>query len=260
MFADVAAEMAEAKCGFVASAMLADNMNNASVPATMTQLLQNAQDVTLRETLRDLGNGQVLRRDIYRRGAVPLMAADLLARADAVVLEPTGPRSKGEVTFPSSLGQLKGRPEVYDAVLDRLAQGSVTVQELRRLPVFDGRPPGEALQSAAVLAAGNYAYPRVSDALLEMAREPARRLNRAFARRNELGASIAHLVAPALAATVPADMVDPIAVARLLDGAAEDESALTGYVVDALRRTGRTINRDGKPIEDPDAMRAAAAE
>jgi SAM-dependent methyltransferase len=50
MFADVAAEMAEAKCGFVASAILSDNMNNASVPGTMAQLLQNTPDVTMRET------------------------------------------------------------------------------------------------------------------------------------------------------------------------------------------------------------------
>jgi hypothetical protein len=188
------------------------------------------------------------------------MAADFLARADAVVLEPTGPRPDGDVTFPSTLGPIKGRPEIYDPVFERLAQGPVSVRELRQLPAFVGRPPAEALQSAALLTAANYAYPRVTDALLAAARESARRLNKAFARRNELGATISQLVAPAIATSVLMDMIDTIVVGRLLDGAKDDESALTTHVVDALHRTGRTIHRDGKPIEDPDAMHAAAAD
>ena len=258
MFADVEAEMADAKCSFIGSASLTDNINAASVPGGMFQLLQDTQDIALRETLRDLGNAQSFRRDIFRRGLATISGSEHMARAEAVVLEPIAPRPEGDITFPSSVGQIAGKPEIYGPIFDWLDRGSVTLAELHRLPVLAGKPMNEAFQAAALLACGSQAYPRVYETTPAPAVEAARRLNRAFIRRNEQGGNFGQLVAPALAAAIGADLIDSFAVGMLLDGAEADESALTSRAVDTLRRTGRTLQREGKPIDDPEALSAAA--
>jgi SAM-dependent methyltransferase len=64
-FANVADAMAEAKCSFVGSATLTDNIDVMSVPQAVVALLEGAQTVRLKETIRDIGSVQSFRRDVY---------------------------------------------------------------------------------------------------------------------------------------------------------------------------------------------------
>ena len=85
MFADVAGEMLEAKCRYIGSATLPENIDAVSVSANVAPLLAETRDPVLRETLRDIGCAQSFRRDLYRKGGVPMPgagAADAAARTD----------------------------------------------------------------------------------------------------------------------------------------------------------------------------------
>ena len=53
MFADVAGEMLEAKCRFIGSATLAENIDTVAVPANVAPIMAETRDPYLRETLRD---------------------------------------------------------------------------------------------------------------------------------------------------------------------------------------------------------------
>ena len=74
MFADVAGEMLEAKCRYIGSATLPENIDAVSVSAGVAPLLAETRDPVLRETLRDIGCAQSFRRDLYRKGGVPMPA------------------------------------------------------------------------------------------------------------------------------------------------------------------------------------------
>ncbi len=76
MSADVAGEMLEAKCRYIGSATLAENIDTVSVPPNMTPILGETRDPYLRETLRDIGCAQSFRRDLFRKGIAPLPAAE----------------------------------------------------------------------------------------------------------------------------------------------------------------------------------------
>ena len=80
MFADVAGEMLEAKCRYIGSGTLAENIDAVSVPANVVPLLAEARDPVLRETLRDLGCAQSFRRDVYRKGTAPMPEAGFRSR------------------------------------------------------------------------------------------------------------------------------------------------------------------------------------
>ena len=69
MFADIAGEMLEAKCRFIGSATLAENIDTVAVPPNVAPILAETRDPYLRETLRDIGCAQTFRRDVYRKGS-----------------------------------------------------------------------------------------------------------------------------------------------------------------------------------------------
>jgi hypothetical protein len=50
---------------------------------------------------------------------------------------------------------------------------------------------------------------------------------------------------------IPADLLETLVVGQLLDGAAEDTATLAQRMVDQLRRAGRSLQRDGQPLENP---------
>ncbi|WP_048862572.1 class I SAM-dependent methyltransferase, partial [Acidisphaera rubrifaciens] len=239
MFADVAAAMAGARCQYVGSATLPDNVDATSAPPTMVPLLAEQRDVVLRETLRDFGCGQSFRRDIYRRGHAPLPPAEHRALLDAVHFVDLGRHREAEVKVACSIGQLSGRPEIYDPLLDRLAAGPLSVAEAREMSPFAGRPIQELVQALLMVTAAGYAHPVAAGAGSPAARAAGRRANAEIARLNRLGGAIPHLVAPASGASVLADLAETLAVGALLAGAPRDEQALATEVDTALAATGR---------------------
>ena len=134
MFADVAAEMAEAKCCFIGSAALAENIDTVAVPANVAPILAETRDPYLRETLRDLGCAQTFRRDVYRKGIAPLPLAEQQLLMEAVLLAGLGvPAPEGGPTFASPIGNVTGRPEIYQPLLAMLDEGPVSVRTARSL-------------------------------------------------------------------------------------------------------------------------------
>ena len=72
MFTDIAGEMAEAKCRYIGSATLAENIDTVGVPPGLVPILAEIRDPLMRETLRDIGCAQAFRRDVYRKGIAPM--------------------------------------------------------------------------------------------------------------------------------------------------------------------------------------------
>lgn len=159
MFADVANAMTDAKCGFIGSATLSENIDAVAVPAGVAPLMAEARSQVLRETLRDFGAGQGFRRDLYRRGVPPMSMAEHHALLDQLSIASTGLPVGEQVTIATSLGSLTGRPEIYRPLLAMVESGPISIAQIRQSPTFATRPLLELLQAVALLIAGGYVHP-----------------------------------------------------------------------------------------------------
>jgi SAM-dependent methyltransferase len=250
MAASVIDAMAGAKCQFVGSATLTENVDAISQPPGMLPLIAEASDPRLRETLRDLGAAQAFRRDVYRRGMVPLPAAEHVALLDALRFVRTAALPVESVSLTTNVGTFTGRPEVYRPLLTLLASGPLTLAAARQIEAFATRPMGDVVQTFMLLVGSGFAHPMLPDP--GAGQSATRALNRAIARANANGIDMPQLAAPAIGSVIPADALETLVVGQLVNGAAADEAALAGQVLDALRRGGRSLQRAGSVVADPD--------
>ncbi len=255
MFADVANAMTDAKCGFIGSATLSENIDAVAVPAGVAPLMAEARSQVLRETLRDFGAGQGFRRDLYRRGVPPMSMAEHHALLDQLSIASTGLPVGEQVTIATSLGSLTGRPEIYRPLLAMVESGPISIAQIRQSPTFATRPLLELLQAVALLIAGGYVHPVLAGGDSPAARESAARLNKAIALTNALGGDVPRVVAPRIGSALNIDLLESLVVGALLDGHPEDLESLVTTVLSQLTRGGRSVQRDGQAVVDPKEAR-----
>jgi hypothetical protein len=214
-------------------------------------LLAEMRDPYMRETLRDLGCAQAFRRDLYRRGMAPMPAAEQQALLENLTLAWMGqPIPEGGATFATPIGTVTGRADVYQPLFDMMEAGPLNVQQVRQSPAFVSRPLVELMQAFTLLVAGGYAHPMLPDAGTAAGHEATRRLNAAIARANSSAADLPRLIAPAIGSAVGADVLETLLVGELLAGKPSDINALATEVLGALVRSGRSVQREGKPVTD----------
>jgi SAM-dependent methyltransferase len=252
MFADVAGEMLEAKCRFIGSATLAENIDSVAVPQNVAPMVAETRDPYLRETLRDLGCAQSFRRDVFRKGIAPMPPAEQQMLVEGLTLAGLGmPVPEGGATFTTPIGNVTGRPEVYQPLLSMLETGPISIRQLRELPAFIERPVVELLQAFTLLVAGGYAHPMLPDGGTAAGYEAARRLNLTIAEANAIAADLPRIAAPAIGSAVGGDILETLLVGELLAGKPADAGALATQLAGVLGRSGRSVQRDGKPVTDP---------
>jgi hypothetical protein len=247
MFADLAATLAEARLQYIGSATLTDNMDVTSAPPTLHKLMAEQRDPILRETLRDFGNGQSFRRDIFRRGLNPPPAVEHMMLLDELVFLGLGKPREAEVKVQCSIGELNGKPEIYDPLLDLLAEGPLTVPRVRASPAFAGKPLNEVLQALTLLVAAGHIHPAVAGGPTEAGRDAARRANAEIVRMNAAGANVTQLVAPAIGGTIGTDFGETLALGALLGDSVPAAAEQVARLAFLLGRSGRPMLYQGRP-------------
>ncbi len=253
MAADVMAEMEEAKCSFIGSATLTDNIDATSIPPGMRSLMNETPDVALRETLRDFAGAQSFRRDIYRRGVTGLATGEHLDMLDALTLVGVArpARSEEGIEFSCLLGTVTGEAKLYGSLIDALATAPLTLRSARAMPGWAGKPLTELLQAFALLISGGIAHPAMPGGATEDGIAGCRALNRAIARMNADGTSIANLVSPVIGSAIPATLTETLVAGELLEGRGARPEQLADVLVAIFGRTGRKMQKDGTPVTDP---------
>jgi len=258
MFSDVARAMGEAKCSFIGSATLTDNIDAVSAPSGVVPLLTEARDLMLRETLRDFGSAQAFRRDVFRRGQASLPAAEQQELVNELAIAGMGQTVPDPITFVTAMGSVTGRAEIYKPLLDALAAGPLSVQRARELEPFTDRPLVELLQAFTLVVAGGYGHPVMPGGGSAAARQATRRLNRAVAEQNANGGEVPRLVAPLVGSALQVDLLESLIVGELLAGRPAEVQSLASDILAALGRCGRSMQREGKPITDAGEARSMA--
>ena len=250
-FTDVADAMNGAKCTYIGSATLAENIDAIGVPQGIQPLIAETRDLRLRETLRDLGSAQSFRRDIYRRGTPGLPMSEHHRLLDDVTLHWTGQPATADIVFTTPLGTITGNPEAYRPLLTALEVGPLSIRQARAIVPFSGRPLVELLQAVALLMAGGYAHPGLPNGEGRDARLPAAGLNRMIAAYNSDGADMLRLASPIMGTAITADVTETLLVGALLAGQPAEVASLTEGLIAQLRTSGRTLQKDGQAMANP---------
>jgi hypothetical protein len=256
MFADVADRMAEVKCNYIGSATLAENIDTVSLPPGMISLVAQTRDPVLRETLRDFARAQSFRRDIYRRGTLPVPQAAHLNMIDAVPLEWLGRAVADPISLPTPLGTVTGLPEVYRPLVEMLTARASTIAEMRGHAAFTSRQLPEVLQAVTFLMSGGYVHPVPPSPVQAAARGCSSRLNSAIGAMNGDGYDIGWLASPVVGSALKVDLLETLVVQENATGQSMEIDELTDRLQTRLGRAGRLVQRDGHAVGDAIQARA----
>lgn len=253
-FTQVADVLGEAKVGYIGSATLIENIDAVAVPPNALKLMQGITDQRLREMMRDFGANRSFRRDLYRRGTDQPPSGEQREMLDAIHIVGTGREKEQNIQIPTGIGQLGLRNDIYGPILERLAQGPMSLLELRQTKVLAQQPLSETLQAVAFLMTGGLAHPTLGPVADPAAVATARALNGAIAAANASGAAHVVLASPLTGSGIAADFAETLILPEIMAGRANPE-ALVDYILGRLSYTGRSVVKEGKPVTDPAAAR-----
>lgn len=257
-FTQVADVLGEAKVGYVGSATLIENIDAVAVPPNALKLMQGTTDQRLREMMRDFGANRSFRRDLYRRGTDQPPSGEQREMLDGIHIVGTGREKEQNIQIPTGIGQLGLRHDIYGPILERLAQGPMTLLELRQTKALAPQPLSETLQAVAFLMTGGLAHPTIGPAADPAAVATARALNGAIAAANASGAAHVVLASPLTGSGIAADFAETLILPEIMAGRGNPE-ALVDYIIGRLSYTGRSVVKDGKPVTDQAAARTEMA-
>ncbi|WP_232495534.1 class I SAM-dependent methyltransferase [Novosphingobium kaempferiae] len=157
---DVHQQVAETGLAFLGSADVFNNLDlSLSIPGRLQDIVRRTAVPALAETLKDMARGAHQRMDMFQRDAAAPGAQAMLEglRGARFRLLPGAP-AKGPVTFTTPIGPITGPEAVFTSLLERLASGPASWEELLALPVFSGNA-GMLLQSLQLLMMQGLAHP-----------------------------------------------------------------------------------------------------
>jgi SAM-dependent methyltransferase len=250
MFAEMADAMATVKCTYIGSATLTENLDALSVSPAMVKLLADTSDPILRETLRDFGIAQPFRRDVYRRGTLPLMGPERARLWDEVELVWTGRELESPILLDTPLGKVDGPAEIYQPLMQMFIAENQTVGALRQSGIFTKPATSALTQAVSLLISGGYVYPALPLAVRPAGRSSTDRLNAAIGAFNMGGGDITRLAASTIGSEIGVDPLETLMVLEKLSGRPMELAALTERVVTALAHAGRAVRLNGKPVQD----------
>ncbi|RAM67019.1 methyltransferase [Herbaspirillum rubrisubalbicans] len=236
---DVARDAAQAKLDYVGSADLSWAFPELYLSVEQRDFLQEIQDPGLRETVKDYFKNTCFRKDIYVRGKRPVSSHRQEQWFSRIGLALTVLRETVSLKMGFPLRQYQPDEEIYNVILDALAQGPKSLAELRQLPSLQGKSLSELAQLAALLIDTGQAAPYLLQSALQD-RAPAQRLNQAIA---QLDTGYRVFASPLLGSGVAAPLFQ-----RLVYDSLADPQAATMSSTDVASRVLRQVESQHVPI------------
>lgn len=248
-FTDVVREFAEGKLHYLGSATISDNMDN-FLPEALRKILDEIPDPIVREVLKDICVNKAFRRDIFVKGRVPRLPGERLDVLKHLVrFRPLRQDLPEEWVFSTSYGELKGNPEVYNAIFEALLSGKDRIADLEGLPFMKGKQIGALLQPLAMLVHGDFAHPLRVPPRDGCDHEPSRLFNRIVSEKVYQGAPLNFLAAPAIGSGILASFPELAIFALKKRRPDSSEELLVETLFSQMKLLGRRMMRDGTPVE-----------
>jgi SAM-dependent methyltransferase len=237
--ADVAGDLADAKCSYVGSADLLSGVDAINLTDEQRALLASAGTVTERENLRDYIINQVFRRDVFVRGALPLNQVEAREQWMKARFILTNGRADVPKTVNGALGEAMLQPELYDPLLDGLANGPRTLAQLAEDPRVAELDEGSLQQALSILVGAGQIQPALDGAGDAARLTSTQAFNRAVIERARTSDRWRFLVSPVFGGGVSLSRVT-----QLFLLAREDEVAdPPAFVCDTLTADGTAMTK-----------------
>jgi SAM-dependent methyltransferase len=246
LHSEVAAELANAKLGYVASARLLDDLPLLLTPAHL-ELLRHIPQPALREDVRDFVLNTSLRRDVFARGTTALSPEERSEHLSSTHFALCMPRVECLLTANVAGGEVQLLEHVHTPMLDALASAPRSLSELSALPALAPLGRDAVHQGVLALVALGYVAPALDQDGADERAKSAARLNAAITARANGSRPLPCLCSPLLGSGV---LVNPLD--QLFVRAHEEGRDLVDYALSAVRRGGQKIFRDGQPLQNAD--------
>jgi SAM-dependent methyltransferase len=240
---DVVNDMNGAKLTYAASATIIENIDSATLLPAAAALVNGETDPVLRELLRDYAVNQQFRRDLFIRGARKLSQKDLIDHCGSLRLCLSREREACDLKVGLPVGEATLTDEVYSPLLDALANGPRTIEELAKTT---GVAFNSCLTAAAILSSLNYVQlirDASPEAVASCANFNVAALNRAAAGEEQLV-----LAAARLGTGVGVNVMDQYFLHAYLSKADDPGT----HVAQILRSLGRRLVSKGVAVETED--------
>lgn len=247
-YADFAKRMAAAKVAFACSANPLDTVDMINLTADQQALLKGLPDTDYRESIRDFCINQQFRRDLWVKGAIRLTDIERVAavRRQRVVMNM--PRSAVTLTVKGSLGEATLHPEIYNPLLDYLADGVVrTIAEVEAAGLAAGIEPQKTLAAMPIL---------VGMGVLQVAQEPTvtatvapacARVNATITARADTRPEVIFQASPVTGGAVAVGRFEQLFLAAIAAGATTPAD-WAEHAWARLTAIGHSLIKDGQPI------------
>ena len=245
---DIAHDLSSAKCDYMGSATLPDNIH-LTLSEASRQILSSITDIGFRETVRDLMVNQAFRRDVFVKGRNLMLPQERLQAVEKLKLCLIVPKEEVKLEFNVGSANVTAKEEVYRPVIGALAASPLTIAEIHGLPELRQSPIGSALEVCLLLIHSGQAH-LVSDGGKGKAQEPARRFNQVILKRAIMGgANSAMLASPIIGSGVPLNLVQMIAAQVFTQQPTIQFNTLVNEVWKVMGSQGRKFIKEGKIVE-----------
>lgn len=253
-FADMAAIMGGAKLTYACSAHYLEHHDGLNLLPEQAAMLAEIPDVVFRETVRDYMVNQQFRRDYWIRGPLRLSRQEQLDALRSLRFLLIVPREDLSFTVRGSLGEATLRREIYEPLVDALA---------------DLRPRSLGELEAAVARRG-VIWPTMLECVITLAgagvvslvREPSEgaaercaRMNRWILERARTEGDIGFLASPVTGGGIPVSRFQQLFLLAILEGGRTPE-AWADFVFRILEGQNQKIVKDGRTLETEEENRA----
>lgn len=247
-FADVAAELGEAKLTFVGSAHLLDHIDAVNFSNAQQALMAEVSDPVGRESLRDFVVNQQFRRDVFIKGALPHTTLSSRESWLDTRFALSTLRSQVPFTIVGALGEANLQPNVYEPILDAFARGAVTVRQMisdQKLAEL-GWP--QIMQALAILVGAGHLQPCLPLRHEEKRKERTDAFNAAVCGRAKASDDLAFLASPVTGGGVNVDRFGQLyLVART-----QKDNDPAKFIWNILDAQGQRLVKDGSAIDSPE--------
>jgi SAM-dependent methyltransferase len=194
--ADVVRELDEAKLSYAGTATLIDTLEAFNVTPAQTALLAKIADPIARETARDYATNQQFRRDLFVKGPTPLTRAETDAAIGRTRFALTKPRGEIDLKILGGLGRLPLSSAVADPLLDALAAGSKTVDQLMQDPAIAASGLPRVLPTLTALVGSSQLMVALAEEGEAERRASTDAFNAAVLQRARLSSDLTYLASP----------------------------------------------------------------
>ena len=251
-FNQVVEEVKPAKLSYVGTASLGDLYLTNFMPQAFKDILKEYPDPIVQEVMIDVLTNQSFRRDVFSRGAAPLWSVQrqeaLLQQQFALVSRPA---DTSELKFKTSIGELKGKSEVYTLFYDALATGPKSAADLMQVATAKPLGLGDLMQALSLMLNAGH----ITLFCPPADRAPALALNREIAIATAQGAPYRFAIASNLGHVLTVSDVDLMFLAETFEQPQIAADALGAALTERLIALGKGLTQNGQPLTSRDALR-----